>query len=162
MRPHRQQPTRLPRPWDSPGKKFGPSCPGPQFPHVWGFWTVMLEKTLEYWSGVPLPSLLIHPSKTNFRLPASRIVEGYTAAVLSYQIYGNLLQRQQKANRTRIPHALIFTFQMKRQRPSERKWLPYHHKARRWVSDKEMWQPAHGLGLSPFPKESLRRMFVIT
>ena len=26
MRPHRQQPTRLPRPWDSPGKNTGVSC----------------------------------------------------------------------------------------------------------------------------------------
>ena len=26
VRPHRQQPTRLPRPWDSPGKKTGESC----------------------------------------------------------------------------------------------------------------------------------------
>ena len=26
MRPHRQQPTRLPRPWDSPGKNTGVDC----------------------------------------------------------------------------------------------------------------------------------------
>ena len=26
MRPHRQQPTRLPRPWDSPGKSTGLGC----------------------------------------------------------------------------------------------------------------------------------------
>jgi len=26
VRPHRQQPTRLPRPWDSPGKSTGVSC----------------------------------------------------------------------------------------------------------------------------------------
>ena len=26
MRPHRQQPTRLPRPWDSPGKNSGVGC----------------------------------------------------------------------------------------------------------------------------------------
>ena len=26
MRPHRRQPTRLPRPWDSPGKNTGVSC----------------------------------------------------------------------------------------------------------------------------------------
>ena len=25
-RPHRQQPTRLPRPWDSPGKNTGVGC----------------------------------------------------------------------------------------------------------------------------------------
>ena len=26
MRPHRRQPTRLPRPWDSPGKNTGVGC----------------------------------------------------------------------------------------------------------------------------------------
>ena len=26
LRPHRQQPTRLPRPWDSPGKNIGVGC----------------------------------------------------------------------------------------------------------------------------------------
>ena len=26
VRPHRRQPTRLPRPWDSPGKNTGVSC----------------------------------------------------------------------------------------------------------------------------------------
>src|SRR5574337_1200438 len=26
MRPHRQQPTRLPRPWDSPGQNTGVGC----------------------------------------------------------------------------------------------------------------------------------------
>ena len=26
VRPHRQQPTRLPRPWDSPGKNTGAGC----------------------------------------------------------------------------------------------------------------------------------------
>ena len=26
VRPHRQKPTRLPRPWDSPGKNTGVSC----------------------------------------------------------------------------------------------------------------------------------------
>ena len=28
MRPHRQQPTRFPRPWDSPGKNTGVGCHG--------------------------------------------------------------------------------------------------------------------------------------
>src|SRR5574340_490721 len=27
VRPHRRQPTRLPRPWDSPGKNTGVGCP---------------------------------------------------------------------------------------------------------------------------------------
>ena len=74
---HKWQPTRLPRPWDSPGKNTGvgchfllqcmkvksesevaQSCPtlatswtaAPQAPLSMGF------STQEYWSGVPLPS----------------------------------------------------------------------------------------------------------
>ena len=70
VRPHRQQPARLPHPWDSPGKNTGVGChfllqcmkvksesedpmdcslPGSS---VHGF------SRQEYWSGVPLPSLL--------------------------------------------------------------------------------------------------------
>ena len=79
VRPHRRQPTRLPLPWDSPGKNIGMGChfllqsmkvksesevaqscltlsdpldcslPG-SFVH--GF------SRPEYWSGLPLPSLL--------------------------------------------------------------------------------------------------------
>ena len=75
--PHRQQPTRLPHPWDSPGKNTGlgchfllqcmkvksesevaQSCPTLSYPmdcslpasSVHGF------SRKEYWSGVPLPS----------------------------------------------------------------------------------------------------------
>src|SRR5574340_431940 len=77
VRPHRWQPTRLPRPWDSPGKDTGvgchfllqcmkvkiesevaQSCPTLSDPmdcslpgsSVHGF------SRQEYWSGVPLPS----------------------------------------------------------------------------------------------------------
>ena len=71
MRPHRQQPTRLPCPWDSPGKNTGvgchfllqcmkvknesevaQSCPtlSDQAPPSMAF------SRQEYWSGVPLPS----------------------------------------------------------------------------------------------------------
>ena len=78
VRPHRQQPTRLPCPWDSPGKNTGvachfllqcmkvksesevtQSCPtlsdpmdcSQQAPPSMGF------SRQEYWSGVPLPFL---------------------------------------------------------------------------------------------------------
>ena len=78
MRPHRRQPTRLHRPWDSPGKNTGvgchfllqcmkvkserevaQSCPTLRDPmdcsllgsSVHGF------SRQEYWSGLPLPSL---------------------------------------------------------------------------------------------------------
>jgi len=78
VRPHRQQPTRLPRPWDSPGKTLEwvtisfsnawkgkvkvkslsrvqllatPFTAAYQAPPSMGF------SRQEYWSGVPLPSL---------------------------------------------------------------------------------------------------------
>ena len=38
MRPHRQQPTRLPCPWDSPGKNTGVGCPFPSLMHESGKW----------------------------------------------------------------------------------------------------------------------------
>ena len=77
VRPHRRQPTRLPRPWDSPGKNTGVGChfllqcikvkvkslsrvqllatpwtAAHQDPPSMGFCRP------EYWGGVPLPSLL--------------------------------------------------------------------------------------------------------
>src|SRR5574337_182514 len=81
VRPYRRQPTRLPCPWDSPGKNIGVGChfllqckkgkvkvkslsrvrllvtPGTaayQGPLSMGF------SRQEYWSGVPLPSPIIH------------------------------------------------------------------------------------------------------
>ena len=75
MQPHRWQPTRLPHPWDSPGKNTGVGChfllqyikvkseseitqsvlatpwtAAYQAPPSMGF------SRQEYWSGVPLPS----------------------------------------------------------------------------------------------------------
>ena len=73
VRPHGRQPTRLPRPWDSPGKNTGVGChvllprvkvkllsrvrffaipwtAAYQAPPSMGF------SKQEYWSGVPLPS----------------------------------------------------------------------------------------------------------
>ena len=73
VRPHRRQPTRLPHPWDFPGKIIGVGChfllqcmkvksqsevtlatpwtAAYQAPPSMGF------SRQEYWSGVPLPSL---------------------------------------------------------------------------------------------------------
>ena len=80
MQRHRQQPTRLPRPWDSPGKNTGVGC---RFllrcmkvkVEVKSLSRVQLLETLwtaayqappsmgfsrqEYWSGVPLPSPVV-------------------------------------------------------------------------------------------------------
>ena len=77
VRPHRQQPTRLPCPWDSPGKSTGVGChfflqcmkvksEVKSLSRVWLFmtpWTTAYQappsmgfSRQEYWSGVPLPS----------------------------------------------------------------------------------------------------------
>ena len=74
VRPHRWLPTRLPCPWDPPGKNTGVGChfllqccvrllatPGTaayQAPPSMGF------SRQEYWSGVPLPS----PDLLNYKL----------------------------------------------------------------------------------------------
>ena len=75
VQPHRRQPTRLPRPWDSPGKNTGVGC---HFLHqcmkvnslsrvrlLATPWTAdyqappsMRFSRQEYWSGLPLPSFV--------------------------------------------------------------------------------------------------------
>ena len=84
VRPHRWQPTRLPRPWDSPCKNTGVGCHFllqcmkvksegevaqlcPAIP-----WTAAYQappsmgfSRQEYWSGVPLPSPVIY----NYSMP---------------------------------------------------------------------------------------------
>ena len=73
VQPHRLQPTRLPRPWDSPGKNTGVGCHFLlQYVKVKSLsrirllatpWTAAYQappsmgfSRQEYWSGVPLPS----------------------------------------------------------------------------------------------------------
>ena len=73
VRPHRQQPTRLPRPWDSPGKNPGVGCHlllqcmrVKSLSHVRLLatpWTAAYQappslgfSRQEHWSGLPLPS----------------------------------------------------------------------------------------------------------
>ena len=80
VRPHRGQPTRLPRPWDSPGKNTGGGCHFLlQCVKVKSLSRVQLSATpwtaahqapppmgfsrQEYWSGVPLPSPTLRASQ---------------------------------------------------------------------------------------------------
>ena len=77
VRPHRRQPTRLPRPWDSLGKNTGVGCHfllqcmkvksesevAQSCPTLTTPWTTAYQappsmgfSRQEYWSGVPLPS----------------------------------------------------------------------------------------------------------
>ena len=82
VRPHRQKPTRLPRPWDSPGKNTGVGCHFlPQCMKVKSEsevasvvsdssrppWTAVYQappsmgfSKQEYWKGVSLPSPISH------------------------------------------------------------------------------------------------------
>ena len=98
MWPHRRQPTRLARPWDSPGKNTGVGChfllqcmkvksesqvaqscptlsdPMDQAPPSMGF------SRQEYWSGVPLPSLnhiLIYCKNDFYNIFASTELQYY-------------------------------------------------------------------------------------
>ena len=88
--PHRWQPTRLPRPWDSPGKKehwSGLPFPSPmheskkwvkslsRVPLLATLWTAAYQappsmgfSRQEYWSGVPLPSLIYTHVSTLFQI----------------------------------------------------------------------------------------------
>ena len=80
VQPHRWQPTRLPRPWDSPGKNTGvdchfllqcmkvknerevtQSCPTLNDPMDSSLPSMGFSRQ-EYWSGVPLPSPRTNPA----------------------------------------------------------------------------------------------------
>ena len=81
VRPHSRKPTRLPRPWDSPGKKTGVGCHfllqhmkvkserevARSCPTLSDPWTTAHQappsmgfSRQEYWSGVPLPSPVVN------------------------------------------------------------------------------------------------------
>ena len=86
VRPHRWQPTRLPRPWVSPGKNTGVGChfllqsikvKMKSLSRIWLLatsWTAAYQAPLsmgfsrqEYWSGVPLPSPLLAQHHPRYR-----------------------------------------------------------------------------------------------
>ena len=93
VRPHRWQPTRLPRPWDSPGKNIGvgchfllqcrkvksesevaQSCPTLSDPMDCSLpgSSVHGISRQEYWSGVPLPSpIMLSERQRNRKLISS-------------------------------------------------------------------------------------------
>ena len=92
MRPHRRQPTRLPHPWDSPGKNTGLSCHfllqcmkvksesevAQSCPTLSDPWTAAYQappsigfSRQEYWRGVPLSSLVALLGGSMVRLMAT-------------------------------------------------------------------------------------------
>ena len=70
VRPHRRQPTRLPHPWDSPGKNTGVGC----------HFLLQCMKVKEMathssvlaWSGLPFPSLM-HESESEVAQSLGRV-----------------------------------------------------------------------------------------
>ena len=89
VRPHRRQPTRVPRPWDSPGKNTGVGCHfllqcmkvksesevAQSCPTLSWTWTAAYQappsmgfSRQEYWSGVPLPSPKYYYSYQQFEI----------------------------------------------------------------------------------------------
>ena len=110
VRPHRQQPTRLPRPWDSPGKNTGvghhfllqcmkvksesevtQSCPTLATP-----WTAAYQASpsmgfsrQKYWSGVPLPS----PLDTLYRQPTLEIIS-YLVTAFTCTFHFHALEKE--------------------------------------------------------------------
>ena len=86
VRPHRQQSTRLPCPWDSPGKNTGVGCHfllqcmkvksesevAQSCPTLVTPWTPSMGfSRQEYWSGMPLPD-------TCFRLHTHEMIRPHT------------------------------------------------------------------------------------
>ena len=107
VQPHRQQPTRLPNPWDSPGKNTGVGCHFllqcrkvkvkslSRVQLLATPWTAAYRAPLsmgfsrqEYWSGLPLPSPKTHLRRTFLTLSSiqfkiyqlKRVFSGKTAS----------------------------------------------------------------------------------
>ena len=117
VRPQRRQPTRLPHPWDSPGKNTGVGCHfllqcmkvksesevAQSHPTLVTPWTAAYQtppsmglSRQEYWNGVPLPSLntsLVHILKitlSNFLFKLYILYKLYTL-IYSYLFYQKML-----------------------------------------------------------------------
>ena len=94
VRPHRRQPTRLPHPWNSPGKNTGVGChfllqcmkvkrereAAQSYPTLETPWTAAYQappsmgfSRQKYWSRVPLPSPIEDLSRQQKRIPILEI-----------------------------------------------------------------------------------------
>ena len=105
VQPHRRQPTRLPRPWDFPGKNTGVGChfllqcmkvksEMKSLSRVWLFstpWTAAYKapppmgfSRQEYWSGVPLhsPEPILDLSKCLIALLSLLSLEAYPSYLI--------------------------------------------------------------------------------
>ena len=109
MRPHRWRPTRLPHPWDSPGKNTGVGCHllpqcmkvksesevAQSCPTIATPWTAAHQappsmgfSRQEYWSGVPLPSPPSKVTRVNchFLLQVIFLTLGSNLHLLHWQV----------------------------------------------------------------------------
>ena len=117
VRPHRRQSTRLPRPWDSPGKNTGVGCHfllqcvkvksesevAQSCPNLATPWTAAHQappsmgfSRQKYWSGVPLPSpMIISHLQTNkqtfFCIVWFVILRNYFSIILTINLRDDLL-----------------------------------------------------------------------
>ena len=125
VQPHRRQPTRLPHPWDSPGKNTGvghhfllqcmrvknesevaQSCPTLATP-----WTAAYQappsmefSRQKYWNGVPLPS----PLDTLYRQPILEIISYLVTAFTCSLI--QIIDKGKKFSSERNFFFCFFTF----------------------------------------------------
>ena len=132
VQPHRQQPTRLPRPWDSPGKNTGVGCHFPlqcmkvnvkvkSLNHVRLLatpWTAahqappsMEFSGQEYWSGVPLLSLCFKLCETNSTCKISCKMQGTSEPSIGFFLYNQWIKTVGHLNQIAIPaRAVKFVF----------------------------------------------------
>ena len=127
VRPHRRQPTRLPHPWDSPGKNTGVGChfllqcmkvksesevaqlcptlatPWPtayQAPPSMGF------SRQKYWSGVPLPSPICVEDPKGF--PGGSSVKDPPAVGSTQETWVLSLGQEEPLEKEKATHSSIF------------------------------------------------------
>ena len=130
VQPHRRQPTRLPRPWDSPGKNTGVDCHfllqcmkvkslsrvqllatpwtvAHQAPPSMGF------SRQEYWSGVPSQTLVVPKATLGTLGPASNptLLEAGSMALPGFP--GNCSLRTQRSMTHRPPGLLLLDFPLR-------------------------------------------------
>ena len=125
VRPHRRQPTRLPRPWDSPGKNTGVGChfllqcmkvkseseviqscltlsnpwtAAYQAPPSMGF------SRQEYWSRVPLPSL--HGTMDWFQI-GKGVSQGYILSPHLFNLYAEYIMGNARLVKHKLESRLL-------------------------------------------------------
>ena len=98
MRPHRQQPTRLPHPWDSPGKNTGVGC----------HFLLQCMKVKSENEVAQSCSTLCDP--TDCRLPGSSVHGIFQARVLEWGAIGILKSRVDitLSTKVRLVKAMVF------------------------------------------------------